>query len=395
MHIRILLAIPGPPTLITKELPVNRYLVSVFCAFLALAGPVVSAKDPPSAVIRPAAPLRLPGVSNPEHQWDAYVDCNNPVHWDGPVMYIFSSAGHPWRSSGPDLLHLDPVSRRTAYDNEPGYNGGRWIEATFKHADGRLYGWYHREPAGVCGKDRPLTAPQIGAVVSSDNGMHWKDLGIVLQAPADSLDCATPNRYFASGNGDFSVIPGRDGRFLYFLISTYHRDVREQGFSLARMGMADLDAPVGKAFKWHQGEWREPGLGGHVTPVFPAAGDWHSLRVDAFWGPSVHWNSHLGEYVVLLNRARDKDWAQEGIYATFNADLAHPEDWSRPVKLLDAAQLELSKWYPQVVGVNAARRETDKLAGRTARLFVAGRSKWEIVFLKPGEAAASRGSEAP
>jgi len=35
----------------------------------------------------------------------------------------------------------------------------------------------------------------------------------------------------------------------------------------------------------------------------------------------------------------------------------------------------------------AARGETDKLAGRVARLFVHGRSNEEIVFLRPGESA--------
>jgi hypothetical protein len=42
--------------------------------------------------------------------------------------------------------------------------------------------------------------------------------------------------------------------------------------------------------------------------------------------------------------------------------------------------LEKSKWYPQVVGIDSAEQQTDKLAGKTARLFVAGVSRWEIVF---------------
>jgi hypothetical protein len=38
-----------------------------------------------------------------------------------------------------------------------------------------------------------------------------------------------------------------------------------------------------------------------------------------------------------------------------------------------------------VVGTEAAQQETDKRAGRVARLFVAGVSKWEIVFVRPDE----------
>ena len=40
-------------------------------------------------------------------------------------------------------------------------------------------------------------------------------------------------------------------------------------------------------------------------------------------------------------------------------------------------------WYPQIIGM--ARGETDKLAGRTARVFLGGLSHFEIVFGKPGE----------
>lgn len=54
-----------------------------------------------------------------------------------------------------------------------------------------------------------------------------------------------------------------------------------------------------------------------MTPIFPARIDWHRADADAFWSPSIHWNSHLRQYVVLLNRARDKDWTQEGVYVTF------------------------------------------------------------------------------
>jgi hypothetical protein len=65
-----------------------------------------------------------------------------------------------------------------------------------------------------------------------------------------------------------------------------------------------------------------------------------------------------------------------------NGDLSDPAGWTKPKKILDAPQLRKSKWYPQVVGTDAAKRETDKFAGKTARLFVAGTSMWEIVFSK-------------
>jgi hypothetical protein len=331
----------------------------------------------PVVALRKAPLTKLPGT----------VDCNSPVHWDGDSMFVFNSAPTPVRSSGKGIFQLGPASP-TRYNNEA--NGGRWIEATHKADDGRLYGWYHNESHPVCPNNRDLTAPRIGAVLSEDNGINWKDLGFILEVPPGSLDCRTQNHYFAGGNGDFSVILDNKKDYFYFFISTYNKEVSEQGVSVARMHYADRDTPVGKVWKWHQENWNEPGLGGHVTPIFPASIDWKRIDADAFWGPSIHWNTHLNQYVILLNRAIDKDWKQEGVYVSFNPDVSIPRAWTAPMKILDRDEIvEVpgmeSGWYPQVIGLDSRNHETDKYAGRVARFFVHGRSIWEAVFLNPGK----------
>ena len=337
-----------------------------------------------SVVIKIAPRLQFPGVIGKEMDLNATgdIDCSSPAHWDGDSMYMFYSTGHPFRTSGPDLFHLKRPSQRVSFDNEATWKmGGRWIESAHKADDGRLYMWYHNEP--------PLpdrTAPRIGEMVSTDNGLTWRDLGIVLEAPAGSNNLESANKYFVGGNGDFFVVADHKKKYLYFFVSTYNKDKAEQGMAVARMKYEDRDSPLGRVFKWYRGAWSEPGLGGKVTPIFPVAIDWHRSDADAFWGPSIHWNTYLNKWVMLLNRAKDKDWTQEGIYVSFNPDIADPKCWTQPVKILDAGELEKSKWYPQVMGTDAAKRETDKLAGRNARLFVAGISKWEIVFLKQSEA---------
>lgn len=107
-----------------------------------------------------------------------------------------------------------------------------------------------------------------------------------------------------------------------------------------------------------------------LTPTAPRFGN-----CDAFWGPSVHWNTYLQQYVMLLNRARGKGWIQEGIYVSFSADLADPRSWSQPLKVLDGGA-----WYPQVMGQDDELKGTDKLAGRRARFFMKGVSEYEIEF---------------
>jgi len=344
-----------------------------------------------SVLLRSADRLELKGVfvvirpDDPNSATYA-VDCSSPAHWDGDTMYVFYSWGHPYRASGPDVFHLSSDTERASFDNESSWQrGDRWSESTHKADDGKVYMWYHNEPPGW----PATTAPRIGAMVSTDNGLNWHDMGIVVEAPAGSDNPQTTNKYFNGGNGDFSVIADRKKEYFYFFISTYHKNKGEQGVSTARMKYKDRDDPKGKVFKWHRGKWAEAGLGGNVTPIFPAAIDWHKPNADAFWGPSVHFNTYLDSWVMLLNRAKDKDWTQEGIYISFNRDLANSSGWTKPAKILDASELEKSKWYPQVMGLDAGKQETDKLAGKTARLFVAGVSKWEIVFLRSGEKIAS------
>jgi hypothetical protein len=310
-------------------------------------------------------------------------DCNSPCWWSGGTFYILNSAGDPWRSFGPDVTQLPPAVRVTYTSPR---DGARWIESVHQEPDGTLLGWYHNEPQRLIpehvqqGRPNRLTAPSIGAALSRDNGATWDDLGILIEGAPETLNYDTHNFYFAGGNGDFSVILDRQGEYFYFLMGTYYRDVAQQGVALARMRFADRANPVGTVSKWHNGAWQEPGLGGRVTPSFPVRSDWNSLEPDALWGPSVHYNTHLEQYVILMNRAINPRWKAEGVYLSLNPDIADPHGWSEPLRILDA-----SGWYPQVIGCDTARHETDRLAGRASRLFIAGKSNHLIRFSLAGE----------
>ena len=114
------------------------------------------------------------------------------------------------------------------------------------------------------------------------------------------------------------------------------------------------------------------------TPLVRPSKPWHDgdEQVDAFWGPSVHWNTYLGHYVMLLNRARDEQFNNEGLYVAFARTLDDPDAWSAPRKLMDRGF-----WYPQVAGLEE-RAGTDKLAGQRARFFISGESRHYIEFQK-------------
>jgi hypothetical protein len=319
-----------------------------------------------AAVAQQVTLLPAPAVSFP-----AETDSNSPAFWNDQGLVLYNSTGlGPIRSAGADQYHL--------WDSEPVTLGSThrpyWIEATWTDADGTVFAWYHHEPGGLCGKAR-VTAPEIGALVSYDGGQTFYDLGIVLEN-GYGIDCSSPNGFFGGGNGDFTVVLGPWHRFFYFLFSNYGGPVEEQGVAIARMPFEQRFSPVGAVHKYYQNRWQEPGIGGSVTPIFPAGVSWQEAQTDAFWGPSVHWNSYLNKFVMLLNHSCcSPGWPQEGIYVSFSDSLATPSAWTAPAKILEGGG-----WYPQVLG----RRPdgTDKLAGHSARFYLYGVSNWEIIFDK-------------
>jgi hypothetical protein len=333
----------------------------------------------PSVELLEAAALKLPGE----------VDSNSPAIWrqvgNRAFFHVMTSvAGRPSTAVGTQLGRLGPP-RQVTIDPWPG--GGIWMEAVVTDEDGTWYGYYHEENvAQMCGSRRVI--PRIGAVRSSDNGLTWEPLGTVLEAPPGSHDCATFNQYFHGGVGDLSVQLDPESRDLYFFYSLYLRSERQQGVGVARLAWADRDNPVGKIMIWRIRAWvpasvtLRPDESQRVIypaamPIFPTTEAWHDSdwRVDAFWGPSVHWNTHLQLYVMLLNRAEDETFRQEGIYVSFAPRVDDPTLWSTPVKILDGG-----KWYPQVIGMDAGG--TDKVSGEWARFFMLGTSNHLIRFVR-------------
>ena len=66
---------------------------------------------------------------------------------------------------------------------------------------------------------------------------------------------------------------------------------------------------------------------------------------DVFWGPSIHWNTYLEQYVMLLNRAKDDQFGQEGIYVSFSPTLLSDAVGARRRRSRSGGG-----WYPQVIG---------------------------------------------
>jgi hypothetical protein len=314
------------------------------------------------------------------------IDSNSPAFWQffqgQNRLHVVTSW---WSASISRGLSLNRLATPWPVRFKNSSEGGKWIEAVLQDETGTLYGYYHNEPMGLCPGTKK-TAPRVGAARSMDNGFSWEDLGIILEGPG-VLDCETPNEYFAGGVGDFSVVLNEEKTDVYFFLTAYSGSKSRQGVVLARMSWAQRNTPRGNLAVWEGNAWRysqrystqirrgffEP------RPIYPAIISWHdrSGNVDSFWGPSVHWNTFLNQYVMLLNHASDSEWSQEGIYIAFSPVLDDPRQWTQPVKIIEGGP-----HYPQIMGLER-NQGTDKIAGARARLFLRGQSDYFLVFQKP------------
>ena len=352
---------------------------SVAIAALLIATASAQSSRVPSARLVSASRLNLPGE----------IDSSNPAVWalDNGVQRLFvisSWGGVPVRSIGAsiDSLRRDqPVG----FASHPGH--GVWMEAIVPDDVGVWYGYYHHErPADLCDRpDRQL--PRIGAMRSEDNGATWTDLGIVIDAPAGSEACGSANRFVLGGVGDVTAALDRNHQDVYLYFSQYSRERASQGVAVARLAWADRDAPAGKVTIWNNGAWlpatadpdRDIGWSyPSGSPLVASEQPFHdgSSRNDVFWGPSIHWNTYLEQYVMLINRAKDEVFGEEGIYVAFSPTIADPRSWSTPKKILNGGE-----WYPQAIGTETGSG-TDRTAGRRARFFMMGRSTRMIEFTR-------------
>jgi hypothetical protein len=350
--------------------------VAVLLLFCAWAAGRAQERSPSARLIR-AERLAIPGL----------IDSNVPMTWDIVDGELRLFATTSWGGT-PALVEgraLDDLARVVdAVDIVPHPGHGVWIEAIVPDEAGIWYGYYHHEaPADRCGRaDRQI--PRLGAARSRDRGRTWEDLGVILEAPVSSDACASTNRFVLGGIGDVSAMLDPERSDLYLFVSQYAADPASQGIVVARLAWADRDEPIGRLSVRQHGAWiparflEETGTWDYPlgTPLVPVQQPWHDGRAeaDAFWGPSVHWNTYLERYVMLMNRTKNESFDNEGIYIAYASTLAEPEVWSRPQKLMSGGG-----WYPQVAGLEPGAG-TDKLAGRRARFLLTGKSEHVIEF---------------
>lgn len=213
---------------------------------------------------------------------------------DSPTLlfgnYLYTSAGTTYIIS--DTLH--PVLfPGPAFDT-----CGAWLMGAYQDGP-TVRGWYHAETE--CGLAYNFqTHKSIAYAESYDGGLTWDKPGYpdnqIITAPGYIPDALYDDE------GDFSVVVNGEYFYLYFLTSRDHRT------HLARSLIASGGGP-GTWYKYYQGDFTEPGLGGESDPM---AWQWE------FQTPWVAWNDYLQKYIAF-NR-RYGGWAlstsEDGIHWT-------------------------------------------------------------------------------
>jgi len=348
-------------------------------------------------------------------------DCNRPSWWVGDTLFQMVSNQHPWRSrGGRDAASAQPFEPMRFLDDDPRFRWDeqrqwyvhdinttdaptptymRWMESVYRApATGVLYGLYHMEegPYVRCPApyERPyLSVPHIGLGRSRDNGRTWENLGIIVSDGSFEISCDLPVRFFAGGVGDPSMAVGPDSTHAYIAFTDYSGDdASRQGIQLARLALADLDRPLAadgtsKAWRWHDGAWRGPGLQGtpgarvgqrwtptplgQATPLLPPTNSW--LRADGggYWGPSLSWNTHVGAFLLLLNKVSGaRAFDADGNYLTFIPSMETPTVApGAPIRLDTLPNGPTPAWYVQALG-DPTMKGTSAWTGQDARLFL-------------------------
>ncbi|MEO8111446.1 MAG: hypothetical protein ABI594_15485 [Ginsengibacter sp.] len=442
----------------------NKIKVLAFCSTAVLTLLLTSCKNQSSKKPGHSKETPLVGlIPSEKFIFNSFVDCNMATVWVGDTFRIFPGkyGEDPLWGDAHDLKYASGSSVDEVFSKSPsefiepfmpanvppgtkGLHGAVWFETLYKDSsdqtDKTLFALYHNEnypstlpydlstgsgyrdinwPQGLKGPETKTAVCRIGIMKSLDGGKSWADKGILLEDYQPRLILKPHNTgiNFAGGVGDPSAVA--NGNYLYVFYgeygypgnynsSAYDSSLEWSGqcISIARVPLADLDNPVGKAKRWNGNGFNTPAdsVGKPVSPLqipqSEGGGPASSPGAKYFWGPSVSWNTYLNCWVMLMAKAEGPSWKGSSIYISFNqnADLGtgkNSQQWSAPKLLLNKPGHTV--WYPslQPFATNEAKEKkyTSVKLDKKARLFYKDQyedkspylSEYIIEFKMPGE----------
>ncbi|HRH59952.1 MAG TPA: hypothetical protein PL045_05240 [Chitinophagaceae bacterium] len=411
----------------------------VVCAIFFCSVVIISCNNNTSNGNSDAAIFKAELIPSPKFHFKSFVDCNMATAWIGDTFRIFpgkygedpvwgyshelkyaSGANADEAFSTPYEKFTEPQMPPNVPPGSDGLHGAAWFETVYqdeKDTSGKtLYALYHNEnypatlpynaatgkgyidakwPEGLTGPQSPAAVCRIGIMKSADGGRSWENKGIILEdlQPRMILKPHNTSKTFAGGNGDPSAV--KSGDYLYIFYgeygypgvydsATYNAQTEYSGqcISVARLAIADLDNPAGKAKRWDGKGFSAAfdSVGAPIKslqiPVSEGGGAASSPTGGFHWGPSVSWNTYLNAWVMLMGKVTGASWQGSSIYISYNknpdfTEGDHSQQWTKPQLLFDRPGHIL--WYPSLQPMNNAedvqQKRTCLRLGQQARLF--------------------------
>lgn len=378
-------------------------------------------------------------------EFNSFVDCNMAEAWIGDTFRIFpgkygedplwgdaahlrfadgSNADEAFRSDTADFRA--PKMPPNVPPGQEGLHGAVWFETVYqdpRDGSGRtLYAVYHNEnypstlpydsltgkgyrnenwPQGLQGPASPAAVCRIGIMKSVDGGRSWDNRGIFIEDldPRLILKPHNTSETFAGGVGDPCAIASGDYLYLFYGEYGYPGVYDEAGYSretewagqcisVARIAINDLDNPEGRALRWDGSGFNAPynGIGKPVEslmiPREEGGGPASSPDGGFHWGPSVHWNTYLNCWVMLMGKVVGPSWKGNQVFISFNrnrdfSDPAMSQEWTKPRLLYEKPGYNL--WYPSLQPLN----NSDDIENKYTCLRLGKRARFFVKSLKP------------
>lgn len=263
---------------------------------------------------------------------DYSLDGDPGTYYDGKNLYLlYTSPNTNWRrfmGTGMDDLKELPESKLIGFD-QPHGDDKYWLCGLY--VDKATGTWYTTVHVEFNYSDGNVHERYIKYATSTDKGATWTLGDTIISGDTPEFASEHPGRYESFGNADQKMYVDEASGYFYVYYMKSWID-KETGYmwktwQVARSPISEGMKP-GTWMKWYKGEWSEPGVGGHDSPLFSPP----------CTGVLTFYSTYLERYVAI---GMQKE-SNHGFISTCT-DL-NKQDWTTPQKFIDSSRMGTYSW---------------------------------------------------
>ena len=286
---------------------------------------------------------------------------------DLAVTVIHEREGYPFRMfvvagvetylfEGDSILAITNVNKVLCPGDSGEFdNGYAGIGCVYYHTDGKMYAFYHAEDhEGIPDFNNSIEGfwASVGLAVSEDNGLDFTKVGQVIICQKDKYWESFPNQP-DRGSGAPSCIKSRDGKYLYVYYGDASRvDWRGVQIFMARADISEGPPVAGSFYKYYNGSFSEPGLGGLDSPIITFI----DKNYASSGNPFVIYSEYLEKYIMVYDvddwnaRETSDEIGYSGTYVAYSEDGIH---WFNNDVLISGVAAPIvgktMSWHPAII----------------------------------------------